>query len=334
MPVLPIPMIISLLLFGFLIQRLVARETHSSILALIGVCAFQGAVIALVQHYGFLGLRPLQAVMATVIPPIAWIAFVTAAGGDVRPNRLIWHVAGPLLALVCLITNPFFLDLLIPASFAAYGIAMLLRLSKGADSLLHSRLETGTNALLAWRIVAVSLIASALCDALIAYVMATAASSAVFRIPSIVSSISLLSLGILSLLNAVESGREHETESLSDEDVSRDQAIVSRLDRYLEEHKPYLDPDLTLARLARKLVLPAKQLSAAINRSKSENVSRFINRHRIEQACVLMGEGKSVTTAMYDSGFNTKSNFNREFRRIKKMSPRDWQQMGNSTLQN
>jgi AraC-like DNA-binding protein len=325
MPVLPIPMIIALLLFGFLMQRMVARETHITILALIAACATQGAIIALVQHYGLLSIRPLQAILAMTIPPIAWAAFRNAAGGDVRLRSMLWHIIGPLLAIVCLYLKPFLLDALIPLSFAGYGITMLLHLWRGEDSLLHSRLESGGHALLAWRIIAVSLIASAFCDVAIAYGLAQGVQSVVLWIPSVVSSLSLLSLGILSLSNAIESRREHDTETLSEEDATRDQAIITRLDQYLGEHKPYLDPDLTLARLARKLVLPAKQLSAAVNRNKNENVSRFINRHRIEHACTLIAKGKSVTVAMFDSGFNTKSNFNREFQRIKNIPPSKWQ---------
>jgi AraC-like DNA-binding protein len=57
---------------------------------------------------------------------------------------------------------------------------------------------------------------------------------------------------------------------------------------------------------------------------KGENVSRYVNRQRIEHACTLLQRGQSVTAAMLDSGFNTKSNFNREFLRTKTSSPRDW----------
>jgi AraC-like DNA-binding protein len=277
-----------------------------------------------VRYYGFSGLRPVQAILATTIPPIAWAAFVNAAGGDIRINKMIWHTTGPVLAILLLLLKQDALDVLIPLSFTAYGVAMLKHMWRGEDSLLHSRLESGAKALLVWRILAVSLIASAVCDVLIAYSMATGLTSLVLWLPSVVSSLSLLSLGAVGLSHAVESRRELDTETLSEEDASRDQAIIAALDQYLIQHKPYLDPDLTLARLARKLVVPAKQLSAAINRSKSENVSRFINRHRIEQACGLMTEGKSVTTAMFDSGFNTKSNFNREFLRIKQVAPSKW----------
>jgi AraC-like DNA-binding protein len=325
MPVLPVPLIIALLLAGFLIHRLLTRDTHATIIMLIGACAVQGAVITLVQYYGFSTLRPVQAIFATTIPPIAWMAFIHAAGGDTRSRRLLWHAIGPLLAIGFLLLKPFLLDALIPLSFAGYGIAMLVRLWRGADSLLHSRLDSGANALWAWRVIAASLMASGLCDVMIAFASSQGSASVVLWVPSLVGSLSLLCLGVLSLSNAIESGREDETEVVSEEDASRHHAIIAKLDSYLAEHKPYLDPDLTLARLSRKLVVPAKQLSAAINRSKNENVSRFINRHRIEHACQLIVEGKSLTAAMFDSGFNTKSNFNREFLRIKRLPPSKWQ---------
>lgn len=328
MPVLPIPMIIALLLAGFLIHRLVARETHATLLSLIAACALQSAVIALVHYYGLTGLRPFQPFFATFIPPIAWFAFARASGGEQHWRSLARHGIGPALAIACLIINPMLLDVLIPLSFAGYGAAMLLRMGQGADSLLHSRLQSGAMPLLAWRIIAVALIASAGCDVLIAFTLALGNSSAMLWLPSLVSSLSLLSLGVLGLSHAIESQRDEAAgeDGLSQADFERDQIIVARLDQYVQTHKSFTDPDLTLARLARKVVVPAKQLSAAINRVKGENVSRYINRQRIEEACRMLIEGRSVTSAMLDSGFNTKSNFNREFLRVKGASPSQWLQ--------
>lgn len=326
MPVLPIPMIISLILIAFLVQRLLRREMHGTLLALIAICAVQAAVMALARYYGFDALRPLQPFLATVIPPVAWFAFVRAAGGELTLAKMGRHVIGPLLALLFLAVQPALLDVLIPLSFTIYGVAMLVRLRAGEDSLLHSRLDNGAPALIAWRILAMALIASAACDVLIAYGMAMGRSDFLMWIPSLVSSLSLLSLGVVSLSGASESHRETETgeRERDDDALVRDRAIMDRLDAYVAATKPYLDPDLTLARLARKLVIPAKQLSAAINRVKGVNVSKYINALRIEEACRLLAEGKPITTAMLESGFNTKSNFNREFSRVKGKSPSAW----------
>jgi AraC-like DNA-binding protein len=226
------------------------------------------------------------------------------------------------------------LDVLIPVSFSGYGAAMLLRLGQGEDSLPHSRLQGGATPLLAWRIIAVSLIASAGCDVLIAYNLAMGQNAMLHWVPSLVSSLSLLSLGALGLSHAIESQRDDPADdgTPSQADLDRDQAIIANLDDYVRSQRPFVDPDLTLARLARKLVVPAKQLSAAINRIKGENVSRYINRQRIEDACRRLLEGQSVTSAMLDSGFNTKSNFNREFLRVKGASPSKWLQDQRSLL--
>ena len=68
MPVLPIPLIIALVLLAFLAHRMATRETHATLLALIGACAAQGVIVSLVQYYGYTELRLLQPLMASVIP--------------------------------------------------------------------------------------------------------------------------------------------------------------------------------------------------------------------------------------------------------------------------
>ncbi|MDO7630564.1 MAG: helix-turn-helix domain-containing protein, partial [Loktanella sp.] len=57
-----------------------------------------------------------------------------------------------------------------------------------------------------------------------------------------------------------------------------------------------------------------------------ENVSRYINAARINEAKAVLSSGENVTSAMLSSGFNTKSNFNREFLRVAGVSPSEWLQ--------
>ena len=103
-----------------------------------------------------------------------------------------------------------------------------------------------------------------------------------------------------------------------------DTQIIDRLDALMEQGRLYLDPDFTLIRLARRLGLPVKTLSSAINRVSGGNVSRYINARRIKAACAALEQGDSVTEAMLSAGFNTKSNFNREFLRITGKTPREF----------
>ncbi|MEM5519524.1 helix-turn-helix domain-containing protein [Sulfitobacter sp. AS59] len=327
MPVLPVPMIVALLLLGFVLHRVLTRKTHITLLVLITVCAVQSAIIALVQYYGVSSLRIVQALVASIIPAIAWLAFRQASAGHLRNQNIYVHlIIGPVLVVIGLIIHPDWLDVVIPSLFAGYGLAILIVLREGEDSLPHSRLENGYLIVLVWRVLALALIGSAATDIFIAVRLASGHSDMLLWLPSLLSSITLLVLGALGLSHAIESQndpqakRSHDTE----QDKDRDAAIIEKLETYIATHKPYLDPDLSLSRLSRKLLVPEKQLSRAINKYKGENVSRYINAHRVHHACALMQNDTSVTEAMFASGFNTKSNFNREFLRVIGASPRDW----------
>ena len=92
-----------------------------------------------------------------------------------------------------------------------------------------------------------------------------------------------------------------------------DAQLIARLDHLKQQEQLLPEPDLRLERLVRRLRVPAKLLSAAINRQTGENVSRHVNGYRIGHACALLRDGMQVTEAIYASCFNTKSNFNREF---------------------
>lgn len=71
--------------------------------------------------------------------------------------------------------------------------------------------------------------------------------------------------------------------------------------------------------------MPAREVSAVINRASGLNVSQYVNNRRIAEACRLLEETEHpLTTVMFDCGFATKSNFNREFRRVTGTSPSQW----------
>jgi AraC-like DNA-binding protein len=110
-----------------------------------------------------------------------------------------------------------------------------------------------------------------------------------------------------------------------------DQQILGVVRALIEARRLHRDPDLNLDRLARKAVIPARQISAAINRATGKNVSQFVNDFRIAEACALLvGTERSVTEISLAVGFQTKSNFNREFRRVTGTTPVQWRETGQS----
>lgn len=324
MLVLPIPTIVALVLGAFLIRIAISGERAPFLMALLAACALQSLIVSLRQHYGIGALLPLQPVTATFVPPLTWLAFQTASFRPFSLPRDLMHLAAPAFAAFCVVFAPGTLDTVVPAIFVLYGLAILVKLHRSGDDLPLARLEAGRLPARIWGGIGLALILSALSDALIALAIMTGQTGLPPVIVSVFSSAALLAIGLLSISPNAMGETEAESPPQSPHPSEEDAHLVQRLDALLQTDTLYLDPALTLARLARRLHVPAKQLSSAINLVSGGNVSRYINRHRIHHACRALEDGANVTEAMLSSGFNTKSNFNREFRRITGTTPREW----------
>lgn len=91
---------------------------------------------------------------------------------------------------------------------------------------------------------------------------------------------------------------------------------AEKLGAIMSERRPYLDPELSVSRLARQTGMSVKDLSAQINQRHGVHFFDFINRYRVEHAKALLVEtDQTVTEIFLGSGFNTKSSFNTAFRR-------------------
>ena len=104
-----------------------------------------------------------------------------------------------------------------------------------------------------------------------------------------------------------------------------DQSLINDISRLLNARNLYQDPDLSLSRIARRLSVPARRVSEAINRELGLNVSQFVNEHRIRAAMKgLRDEDMPIADVMLEAGFRTKSNFNREFKRVTGETPQTY----------
>ncbi|MCF8368095.1 MAG: AraC family transcriptional regulator [Bacteroidales bacterium] len=110
------------------------------------------------------------------------------------------------------------------------------------------------------------------------------------------------------------------------------QHIQEKLENFIAKHQPYLDPDLTISQLADKLELSVKPLSQVINESYQCNFFDFINKKRIDKAReILLHDMESenpftIQQIFYDSGFNSKSAFNRAFKKYLQCTPTEYRQ--------
>jgi AraC-like DNA-binding protein len=107
---------------------------------------------------------------------------------------------------------------------------------------------------------------------------------------------------------------------------------IEKLEKIMAEGKPYLEPEITLEQLAERLSLQPRLLSVIINRRFNKNFFEFINYYRVEQAKELLTSQRyqehTMLDLMADAGFNSKSAFNRFFKKFVGMTPTEYRQKG------
>ncbi len=106
-------------------------------------------------------------------------------------------------------------------------------------------------------------------------------------------------------------------------DAAEASSLEQRFDALLQERKPYLNPDLTVAELSIMLGVPARQISQFINSRFGTNVPAYMNQCRARHAARLLVElpDKPVKVVLFEAGFISKNIFNREFQRNFGVSP-------------
>ena len=79
--------------------------------------------------------------------------------------------------------------------------------------------------------------------------------------------------------------------------------------------------------LAEELGVSGKALSQIINQGFDQNFYDFINTFRCEEVkTILQGPDKKMTIieAMFQAGFNSKSSFNKEFKKLTGQTPSEF----------
>jgi AraC-like DNA-binding protein len=115
---------------------------------------------------------------------------------------------------------------------------------------------------------------------------------------------------------------KYRTSTISGERMEKAAADLNVL---MDEERVYLDPDLTLKKLARRLNIHSNHLSRIINEQCGMSFNNYINRHRISEARRRLADpalrNKSILDIMYDVGFYSKSTFNTAFKKFTGESP-------------
>ena len=143
-------------------------------------------------------------------------------------------------------------------------------------------------------------------------------------------SLDLRRTGALRFTNALSVGEEEGHTAFAktslaptpDPEVTR---WTRKLEQRLAEHHDYLEPDLKLADLAARIGTNASVLSRTVNAQYGVNFNDFINGRRCEAFLERVRRGEheqhTLLSLALDSGFNSKSTFNRAFRKRFGYSP-------------
>ncbi|WP_374336607.1 helix-turn-helix domain-containing protein [Leeia sp.] len=341
MPSLPLPYIIALLLLILLVKLPRQTALQSGRLLLLA-CVVLTLISGLRWQFStLLVLKALQPVVASCLPPLAWLTFISLT--ERKPRHLLWlHVLPPVLVMMALlhwIRWQLWLDLVLTTAFLGYGVALLWLATQDQDALVTTRLSDGNKAHKAALVGGAALVCTGSIDVLVAldFQLQKGAHAVWIVAAADMVMIPLLAIAVALVGNSVASAHPGApaTSSLqcstppASAATLEDSTVLERVNRVLLEQALYCDPDLTLERLARKTGVTARQISAAINRMQGRNVSQMINQYRIEKAQQLLREtAMSITDIQLESGFLTKSNFNREFLRITGVSPSCFRRAG------
>lgn len=130
-------------------------------------------------------------------------------------------------------------------------------------------------------------------------------------------------LGKLSELKFIDS--EFENQKTEDQELL---PLKKRVEDFMREEKIFLNPDLTLTELSKRISIPANQLSRVINAGFGKNFNDFINEYRVEAVKVALSDSEfshfSILGIAFECGFNSKATFNRVFKKFTGHSPSEY----------
>jgi AraC-like DNA-binding protein len=123
----------------------------------------------------------------------------------------------------------------------------------------------------------------------------------------------------------IEEKPKYEKSPLTDDEAKR---LEDTVKDFMESKKPHLVPGLSLSDLAKGMAVAPRALSQTINSRLRKNFVDFVNFYRIEEAKRLLsgsgGNGKTILEIAYEAGFNSKSVFNKAFKKHAGVPPKEF----------
>ncbi|MBN9047321.1 MAG: helix-turn-helix transcriptional regulator [Rhizobiales bacterium] len=336
MPSIPLPFIISLLLAivsARMARRWAQGRANGGFLVPVVYCAILSAIVGLRWTYDEPIIRLLQPILASALPPLIWISFAFSRRLALWPPGSMWLHAIPTIIVIALrFAEKEILDPVLVAVFVGYGLALIFAARRGSEHFSSTRIGEEPRVRKAMFLAGALLILSGVIDFAVSATLAYGDAAWTRDVLTIGTVLTLAAAGYAVIVADGSVPPSHDDEDMDPESTDpvrkageNDADIVSAIDILMRERQLYRDPNLTLDRLARRACIPARQVSGALNRTWGRNISQVINEYRVEEAKRLLIETRqTIVVVMLEAGFQTKSNFNREFYRVTGTTPSDF----------
>ena len=142
-------------------------------------------------------------------------------------------------------------------------------------------------------------------------------------------------LGIVALVLAIGGIRQANLSEVNfEEEVAQKSHIqintqmLEQIKRGMDTQKLYLNPTLTLSEFAKEIKLNPKIVSQQINTGLGKSFNDFVNEYRVEEVKKRLNssdlERLTILGIAYESGFNSKTTFNRIFKDFTGVAPREF----------
>ena len=122
--------------------------------------------------------------------------------------------------------------------------------------------------------------------------------------------------------------RENDKQKKTSLSLEEQNRYVRQIVDYMEKEKPYLDHEIKQATLADSLNMSVHLFSEILNVCFEKNFNNFMNLYRVDRAKQLMKNDKyasyKVLAIGYESGFASKTSFNRVFKQLVGQTPSEY----------
>lgn len=292
--------------------------------------------VGLRSEYGFSALSGLQPHLAILMAPMLWLGFQSLASSTGTPalQILLLTAIGLVIAeLALFVPSAWSADVVVIAINSVFVVLLAAMLRQPQDAFVQVAPHKFplTRFALLFALLFIALVAAA--DVTILLAMLSAGNAGAIQLLTGVSGVIVAVVLLCALIGMplFLGALSHDISggTAADIPLEEDKALLRKLDQLMIEHRIFTDPDLTLARLGRRLHCPARSVSKAVNLIRKENVSRYINGFRVRHAAMLLKTtDRPVTDIMLEAGFQSKSSFNTEFRRLIGQTPSGYRRNG------